>query len=158
MTAGWMSDAYGTINWKHFSRFKVILWLVEFHRIFKHVVFFNGPSGNKTKPSESCRVYIIRLALSIHQDLLNTEFLKVYEVHGINSLWDIWKLWDIHEWMIYWLHTGLLLWGHFHAPKHETWLVALPVSHTASWAVLGDSKQLRKTNYNLSRQKNYAVF
>ncbi len=44
------------------------------------------------------------------------------------------------------LHTGLLLWWHFHAPKrdaaqNETWLVALPVIHMASWAGLGYSKQ-----------------
>ncbi len=44
------------------------------------------------------------------------------------------------------LHTSLLLWRHFHAPKHdaaqnETWLVALPVSLMASWAGLGHSKR-----------------
>lgn len=48
----------------------------------------------EAKPSclieeESCRVYIIRSALSIHQDLPNTVFLNVYEVHGKNSLLDI---------------------------------------------------------------------
>lgn len=33
LTDGWTSDACGMCNQKHFSRFEVVLWLVEFHRI-----------------------------------------------------------------------------------------------------------------------------
>ncbi len=44
------------------------------------------------------------------------------------------------------LLSRVLLWRHFHAPKHdaaqnEAWLVTLPVSHMASWAGLGHSKR-----------------
>ncbi len=45
-------------------------------------------------------------------------------------------------------HRSVLLWGHFHAHKHDAaqnkaWLVALLVSHMASWVVLGHSKRPR---------------
>ncbi len=43
------------------------------------------------------------------------------------------------------LHSGLLLWQHFHAPKRDTelneqWLVVWHVGETASWAGLGQQK------------------
>jgi len=54
------------------------------------------------------------------------------------------------------LHSGLLLWRHFHAPKHdmkqnETWLVALPVSHMASWG-RALAIQSRQSSQTFSRQ------
>lgn len=44
------SDAYSKQNWKHFRRFKVVIWLVVFYNVSGRSVylgFFNGPRGNK---------------------------------------------------------------------------------------------------------------
>ncbi len=87
------------------------------------VAFFNVPSGNKDAPMPN--------------PLMEEEIHRLFNRDN--------ECFKIHPRV---LHNGLLLWRHFHAPKHEaaqneTWLVASPVSHMPSWAVLGHSKQLR---------------
>ncbi len=79
------------------------------------------------------------VTMSAYQDQVNAGFVKVckiFKVRGTESLKYVQELYTT------------ILWGHFHAPKqdatqNETWLVALPVSHVASWARHGHSKQPR---------------
>ncbi len=61
-----MSDAYGTLIWKHFSSVEVVVGLVELYRISGRRVcrFFTVQSGNKVAvvpnslaKEESRRVY-----------------------------------------------------------------------------------------------------
>ncbi len=77
------------------------------------IAFFNVPLWNKDAVTlnpltkkESRRVYNCA-----YRDLLNAGFLKVckiFKVRGIESF----KYVRV-------LHTSLLLWWHFHAPKHD---------------------------------------
>ncbi len=118
------------------------------------VTFFNVLPGNKDavtpNPLTKKKALVFTtVTISAYQDQLNTGFSKICKVCP-------WAL-----------HTGLLLWGNFHAPKHDTaqnktWLVALPVSHMASSLGRGLAKVpkpsaislkvwLHKTNQTLIR-------
>ncbi len=84
-------------------------------------------------------VVFTTVTMSAYQDQLNAGVSKVWE--KMSSLQH--RIFQICQRV---LHTGLLLWWHFHAHKHdaaqnETWLVALPVSHMASWLGLGQSNR-----------------
>ncbi len=75
---------------------------------------------------------------SAYQDQPNAGFSKVCEI--FKSLQR--RIFKIRS---RFLHTGLLLWRHFHAPKRDTernelWLVVWHVAQTASWAGLGQWK------------------
>ncbi len=68
---------------------------------------------------------IVFTTLNTYQVQRNAGFSKVCEIF---HMWH--RLFTIHPRV---LHTGLLVWGHFHTLKHdaaqsEMWLVALPVS------------------------------
>ncbi len=88
------------------------------------VAFFNVPPGNKDavtpNPLTKKKALVFTtVTISPYQDQLKAGFSKICKFCPRV------------------LHTGLLLWGHFHTPKHdtaqnETWLVALPVSHIDS--------------------------
>ncbi len=70
------------------------------------VAFLNVPPGNKNAVAPNP---LTKLTTSACQDQLNAEFSKVcenFKVRGIESYPRV-------------LHTGLLLWQHFHAPKHD---------------------------------------
>ncbi len=109
-----------------------------------YVTFFNVPPGNKdaVMPNplmkEESQVEFTTVMTNAYQDQLNAGFSKVCEIFkvlGIESLKIFPRV----------LHTGLLLWRHFHAPKRDAernklWLVVWYVSQTASWAVLGQWK------------------
>ncbi len=97
LTLGWMSDAYGTLKWKHFRRFEVVIGLVELYRISSRrvcVAFFNVPPGNKEAMTpnpltkeESHQVYNCDDERLSGQ--LNAGFSKIYEIFkvcGIESL------------------------------------------------------------------------
>ncbi len=117
------------------------------------VTFFNVLPGNKNAV--------------VPKPLTKEESRRVYNgdkerLSGSTNRWSFKSMWKskslrhrIFQIRPRILHTGLLLWRHFHAPKHdaaqnETWLVALPVSHVASWAGLGHSKRPKLPDLQLS--------
>ncbi len=130
-------------DWLNYTGFPGDMW----------VAFFNVPPGNKDAvmpnsfiEEESRHVYNCdneRLQVSTKLILVVKVvigFLKVCEISISRH-----RIFKICPRV---LHTGLLLWRHYHAPKHdapqnETWLVALTVSQKASWAGLGHSKRTK---------------
>ncbi len=113
-----MSDAYGTFFWKHFK--KAIIWLVELNRIsrrHKCRVYFQSiwkqrccgakPPNERRKPS----------CLQMWREHLSgsTKRWIFKSMWNIKSLWH--RIFKIHPRVS---HTSLLLWWHFHAPKHDS--------------------------------------
>ncbi len=88
-------------------------------------------SWRQTPSRKKKAVEFTTVTTTAYQDQLNTGVSKVCEIFkvcGIESLKYVKRV----------LHTGLLLWRHFHAPKHdaewnELWLVVWHVGQTASW-------------------------
>ncbi len=73
-------------------------------------MFFNVPPRNKNagRPNLSWKTKAIvftTVTISTYQDQLNTGLCEILKIRGIESL----KYVRV-------LHTGLLLWGHFHTP------------------------------------------
>ncbi len=107
------------------------------------VAFFNVPLGNKDAVAPN--------------PLTKEESRRVYNcddehLSGSTKRWIFKSMWNIQssQHRIFKirprvLHTGLLLWRHFHALKcdaerNKLWLVVWHVSQTASWAGLGQWK------------------
>ncbi len=88
LTFGWMSDAYGTQNWKCFRSFEVIICSGKFYRISGRRVPRSLMFCLKTKipwcqnplRQKKC-VLFITVTISIYQDQLNSRFLKVCEIY-----------------------------------------------------------------------------
>ncbi len=104
------------------------------------VAFFIVPSRNKDVVAlkrKKKAVVFTNVTTSTYQDQLNAGFSKVCEIFKVQYI-----IFKIHPKVS---HEILLLWRHFHEPKHdaernELWLVVRHVSHTASWAGLGQWK------------------
>ncbi len=99
--------------------------LLEFqsrHRIgwiiqdFRETCVFNVPPGNKdaVMPRSSWKkkaIVFTTVTTSAYQDQLNAGFSKVCEIFKVCGI-------SFFKWFRV-LHTGLLLWWHFHAQKHD---------------------------------------
>ncbi len=119
--------------------------IVELYRISGDVcvAFFTVPPGNKdaVTPNPLTKekaVVFTTVMTSAYQDQQMLDFPKY--VKYFKSLQR--RIFKIRS---RFLHTGLLLWRHFHAPKRDTernelWLVVWHVAQTASWAGLGQWK------------------
>ncbi len=130
-------------KWKHFRSFEVIIRLVILFRISGRLVSRSLTFLLETKmqwrqtPSQKKKAVMFTTDESTYQGQLNAGFSKVCEIFkvcGIKSL----KYVRV-------LHTGLLLWWHFHTPKrdveqNELWLVVGHVCQMASWVGLGQWK------------------
>ncbi len=118
------------------------IWLVEFYRISMRRVFRleTKMPWLQTPSWRNKAIVFTTVMISAYQDQLNARFSKVYEICKVCGI-DSFKY--VQE-----FYTKVCYCQDISCPKHdvaqnETWLVALPVSHMASWAVLGHSKRPR---------------
>ncbi len=88
-----MSDAYGTLFWKHFRNVEVIIWLVELNRISGRRecrVYFRSAGKQKchgTKPPhERRKPSCLHVMTNAYQGHLNAGFSKVCEIFKVRSI------------------------------------------------------------------------
>ncbi len=91
-----MSDAYGTLFWKHFRNVEVVIWLVELNQISgRHecrIYFWSAGKQDTVVPNPSRKkkaVVFTNVTTNAYQGQLNSGFSKVceiFKVRGIESL------------------------------------------------------------------------
>ncbi len=94
----------------------------------------------QTPSQKKKAVVFTNVTTNAYQGQLNAGYSKVCEIFKVRGI--VFKIRPRD------LHTGLLLWRHFHAPKrdaewNELWLVVWHVGQMASWVGLG---QLNRTS------------
>ncbi len=114
-TVGWTSDAYRTQNWS----FEVVIGLVEWYRISRRRVCVAFRLETKMLCCQTPSWKKKAVMFTVVPNAVFSKVCEIFKVCGIESL----------KYVVQILHSGLLLWQHFHAHKHdtaqnETWLIA----------------------------------